>query len=275
VLPGEGPVAQVAHPISLRWTPRVAAETLIAASAKVPNNVFLLVTGGGYISFDYPDARLSDGELRHTAFLATLHRWTLAQLSEVLGLIGDAPERDFVIGVDVSVSGRGSGQFALWVGRRDEYALVPKRFPAKEEAGHLAGVDAPQPGPYPRVVNTRLGPTLLLVCHDAQAYNRRNRGLVLKARKSTSRGRAISELDRARSSFGLTWALNLVHRIELASNTRTFGISYHQLRTDFVGDINVAGGIGYGRIAVEAIPELLDRMVAPRGMILTKVIVQR
>jgi hypothetical protein len=274
VVPGSGPVAQVAHPISMKWNPRVATDTLIAAAEKVPNDVVLLVTGGGYISLDYPKNWLSDADLRQPSFLATLHRWTLAEVSDVIRVIGEAPERDFVVGVDVSVNGPGPGQFALWVGRGG-CALIPKRFPVGEEVKRLAGVDAPQPVPYPRIVNTRLRPTLLLVCHDAQAYNRRNRGAVLRARKSTSRGRAISELDQARATPGLKWALNVVHWIEGEPNTRTFRISYDQLRTDFTGAIHVAGGFGYGRVAVESVPGLLDRMVAPRGMTLTKVIIHR
>jgi len=204
----------------------VAADTLVAASRKVPHYVQLLVTGGGYISLDYPKTSLSDADLRRPEFLAKLHRWTLAQLSDVLRAIGEAPERDLVIGVDVLVNGLGSGQFALWVGRAGS-ALIPKRFPVGEEAKHLAGVDALRPGPYPRVINTRLGPTLVLVCHDAQAYNHRNRGAVRRALERTPRARAIGELDRARATSGLMWALNVVHWIEGEPNTRTFRISYN------------------------------------------------
>ncbi len=274
VIPGPGPVAQVAHPMSLRWTKRVAVETLVAASEKVPHYVRLLVTGGGYISLDYPKVSLSDVELRQPNFLATLHAWTLAELADELGVIGRARDRDFVIGVDVSVNRPGPGQFALWVGR-DGSALVPKRFPVDDEADCLAGVDAIRQGPYPRVVTTRLGPTLLLVCHDAQAYNRRNRGAVRRAIRLTSRGRAIRELDRARATSGLTWALNVVHWVRGESNTRTFRISYNQLRTDFAGDMRVAGAFGYTRVRPSAVPDLLDRMVAPRDMRLTKVIIRR
>ena len=274
IVPGAGPVAQVAHPTSLKWTPRVAADTLVAASHKVAHYVRLLVTGGGYISLDYPNTLLSDAEIRQPEFLAKLHSWTLAQLSDVLRAIGESPGRDLVIGVDVSVNGPGRGQFALWIGRGGS-ALVPKRFPVGEEANHLAGVDVLRPGPYPRVVKTQLGPTLLLVCHDAQAYNRRNRGAVRRAMQPTSRARAIRELDRARATPGLSWALNVVHWIEGEPNTRTFRLSYNQLREDFTGSIKVAGGFGYTRVPVASLPDLLDRMVAPQGMSLTKVIVHR
>src|SRR4029450_4072462 len=57
----------------------------------------------------------------------------------------------------------------------------------------------------------------------------------------TSRGRALRELDRARTTSGLTWVLNVVHWVRGEPNTRTFRISYNQLRTDFAGDVRVAG----------------------------------
>ena len=71
----------------------------MAASEKVPRYVRLLLTSGGYISLGYPKTSFSDTELRQSDFLAQLHDWTLAQLSDVLRVIGKAPDRDFVIGV--------------------------------------------------------------------------------------------------------------------------------------------------------------------------------
>lgn len=153
-------------------------------------------------------------------------------------------------------------------------ALVPKRFPVGEEARFLAGVDAQTPLPYPRVVTTLVGPTLLLVCHDAQAYNHRNRASVAQAHRATPRSRAIQELDEARKTPGLCWAFNAVHWINGEANTRTFRTSYKQLRDDFPGDVMVAAGIGYGDdVSSRDVPMILDRMVAPCGMLLTKVVI--
>ena len=142
ILPGPGPVAQVAHPMSLKWDPQTAIDTLLAASQKVPGDVQLLVTGGGYIMLKYPKTSHSDADLRQPEFLAKLHGWTLDKLSGAPRAIGHAPERDLIIGIDVAVNGLGPGQFALWVGRGGS-ALVPKRFPVDDEADYLAGVGLP------------------------------------------------------------------------------------------------------------------------------------
>jgi hypothetical protein len=271
---GEGPVAQVGHPISLLWTPKEAINTLLAAAAELPRNVRMLVTGGGYISLDYPRVVTNDAEIRQPEFLSKLHAWTLSALSDVILAVG-TPERDLVIGVDVSVNAGCSGQFALWIGQAGS-ALVPKRFPVGSEAKFLAGVDALHPGPYPRVVTTRVGRTLVLICHDAQAFNRRNRANVARAKQPTARMRAIQELHRERTTTDLEWALNVVHWIDGEPNTRTFHISYNQIRSDFPGAVSVAGGIGYGdNVSKNDVPALLDRLLAPRDMALTKVVIYR
>ncbi len=273
VTPGTGPVAQVAHPVELDWTPRVAMDTLLAAVPKLPPSVHTLVTGGGFVSLVYPYAKRGTASVRQPNFLDDLHAWTMSELAGVIESSGK-PEVDLVVGVDVEVNDRGSGQFALWLGGAG-MALVPKRFPVSEEVRYLAGVDALQPGPYQRVVNTRLGPTLLLVCHDVQAFNRRNRANVRRAKQVTVRARAIKELDRARATRGLAWGLNVVHWIEGESNTRTFHTSYGQFRSDFAGNTAIAGGIGYSSdVAPSDLPTLLDRMMAPGTMSLPKIVIR-
>lgn len=99
-------------------------------------------------------------------------------------------------------------------------------------------------GRAPRV-HWAIGGTLLLVCHNAQAYNHRNRANVAMARQMTARSRAIQELDAASETDGLAWALNVVHWVGGEPTTRTFRVSYQQLRYDFPGDVSVAAGIGY------------------------------
>lgn len=271
---GRGPVAQVAHPTSLKWTAQTATATLIAASAALPGHTRLVLTGGGYIELAYPGAASSDAAGRQPEFLRELHKWALAELSPLVTSIQRSSKLDFVVGVDLFTKGSATGQFALWVGGGDP-ALVPKRYPVLDEATRLPGVDATQALGYPRVVHTALGPTLLLVCHDAQAYNRRNRGGVRQATHVTARARAIRELDAARSYPGLTWALNLVHWVAGEPNTRTFRISYRQIREDFGAPIQVAGAFGYERISAVSAAGLLELMTAPTLMDLTKVIIRR
>ncbi len=243
----------------------------MAASEELPSHTRLIVTGGGYVTLEYPKSWLADTEIRRLEFLEELHAWTLSELAQVIDLLAK-PGRDIVMGVDVSVNRPGNGQFALYVGQ-ENVALVPKRFPVDNEDHYLAGVGAVRAFPYPRVVETRIGPTLILVCHDAQAFNHRNRGTVARAAQPTNRSRAIPELDQARATPGLTWALNLVHWIDSPSNTKTFRTSYGQLRADFPGQVKVAGGFGYGDIPVASVHELLGRMTAPRDMLLTKVVI--
>lgn len=274
VIPGEGPVAQVAHPTTVRWEPEEAMTVLLEAAVRLPEQDRLLVTGGGFISLTHPPVPLRDSELRKAEFLSKLHAWTLSQLSHVIRM-AEGARHDMVVGVDVDVNGPGPGQFALWIGRGTA-ALIPKRFPAGDEALYLAGVEAPDTSPYPRVVDTQIGRTLILVCHDAQAYNHRNRANVKRARRPTARTRAIQELDAARKTPGLAWALNLIHWISGKHNTRTFRISYDQLKSDFPGDVSVAAGIGYeDGLPVEQVPGILGELVRPKGRTLTKVILFR
>lgn len=267
-----GSVAQVGHPTSLQWTPKLALRTLVRAAAKVPSSVELLIAGGGYVGLAYSRKQRSKAQLRQPAFLAALHAWTLEELSDLLDGLPN-PACDLLFGVDVDVCSRPSGQFVAWLGRTG-LALVPKRYPVGAEVQFLAGVDSVHPSPFPSIVTTRLGPTLVLVCHDAQVFNHRNQANVARARQTTPRTSAVRELHGHAATRPLAWALNAVHWVNGESNTRTFRISYDQLRKDFNPELVVAAGIGYGNSVRPAdVPLLLDRMVAPRTLSLPKVII--
>jgi hypothetical protein len=274
IVPQPSSVGQVAHPVSIRWSPRDAVTALVEATTQIPSTVGVLITGGGFIQLSYPQVSFGDRELRQTAFLSKLHAWTLSELTATAEL-AKSSRCDLVIGVDVNLNGRGVGQFVAWFGSAGTgLALVPKRFPVGDEARFLAGVDARQPFPYPRVVTTQAGSALLLVCHDAQAYNHRNRANVARAKQITARSRAMQELHEARKSPGLVWALNAIHSIDRKASTRTFRTSYKQLRSDFPGDVSVAAGIGYGDdVSYNDVLAILDLLVDPPGTQLTKVVI--
>jgi hypothetical protein len=71
------------------------------------------------------------------------------------------------------------------------------------------------------------------------------------------------------------WALNLIHWVAGERNTRTFRISYRQMREDFGAPINVAGAFGYKRISPRSASALLGLMAALASMDLTKVVIGR
>jgi hypothetical protein len=255
----------VAHPTDIGWGPSAAIEHLLRAAAELPKETGVVLTGGGFIKLEYPHTGQSLRMIRQAAFLQQLGDWTERELDAALCAIARSKSgRDVVIGVDVFVNGMGSGQFAMWVGRSGR-ALVAKRFPVNGEDRYLAGFDSTSPLYCQRIVATAVGPTLLLVCHDAQAYNHRNRALVRNASWTTPRARALRELEPLRTTPGLAWALNLVHWVEGERNTRTFSTSYAQMRTDPPsGPPNVAGSFGYEpSMNVMAVAELLERMSSP------------
>jgi hypothetical protein len=273
IVSGVGSIAQVAHPTSLKWTAKEALETLVRAASKLPESVELLIAGGGFVSLTYSGEQQSKSQMRQPKFLTRLYDWTLASITDLL-LSVPVSNRELVFGIDVDVRGVRSGQFMAWVGR-SELILIPKRYPSGAEAEFLAGVDAAYSSSYPRVVDTKVGRTLMLVCHDAQAFNRRHRANVDRAKGATARTLAIRELHSSVSKRRVIWGLNAVHEIQRKSNTGTFKNSYNQLRSDFRPEICVCAGTGYdqGSVRPNAIPALLDRMTAPPALSLPKIII--
>jgi hypothetical protein len=159
IIPGAGPVAQVAHPTDLGWTPSGAIEQLLQAAAELPKETGVVLTGGGFITLTYPHAGQTPHMMRQAAFLQQLGDWTERELDAALSaIVQSKSNRDFVIGVDIFVNGMGSGQFALWVGPAGR-ALVAKRFPMNGEDRYLAGLDAASPLYDQRIVATAVGPT--------------------------------------------------------------------------------------------------------------------
>jgi hypothetical protein len=212
--------------------------------------------------------------MRQAGFLQQLRQWTESELAGVVQTVEQScGDRHFVIGVDVLVNGQGAGQFALWVGPGG-HTFVAKRFPVNGEDRYVAGFEATSPVHGQRVVQTPAGLALMLVCHDAQAYNRRHRALVANAARITPRARAIQELHAWRVTPGLAWALNLVHWVHGEENTRTFTLSYAQMRADFPSvPVKVAGSFGYEPgVDVRAASRLLRRMTSPE-MDLWKIVI--
>lgn len=263
---GVGAVGQVAHPVNAGWDPCEAVEVLLAAATKLPDETRVVLTGGGFLTLNFLPTAVSRPVIRKGDFLEYLSGWTWEKLKTVIYSIEQNRDgRDFIIGVDVKVSSWHSGQFALWVGNAGK-SLIAKRNPYAGEASYLAGVESDTPLHHgQRIIDTLAGPALVLICHDAQTFNHRNRGSVGTAQTETPRARAIREFDAARSTPNLAWALNLVHWIRDAKDTQTFRNSHSQMRKDFPRPVNVVASFGYDGSAQSQAMSLLRRMTSPES----------
>jgi len=179
--------------------------------------------------------------------------------------LGDA-RRDYIIGIDVFADASTVGQFAVVIRQRGEPLVVWKSFPVTDEAKYLAGFGTPQGRCAPRIVQTTVGASLILVCHDAQAFNHRNVALVRKATRETPRLAAINEMQRQMQNQRPAWAFNLIHRIDRPENLRTFRTSYRQIRDDHDWSPCVVGSFGYGDNVRGELPRLAERTQCPDGL---------
>ena len=169
--------------------------------------------------------------------------------------------RDYVVGVDVISDGRGIGQFVALLSRGDVADIAWKSYPVGEESEWLAGFGTERGRACPRAVNTSLGTTLALICHDAQAYNHRNRALVERASSTTHRSLVIDEMTSRLHAARPAWVLNVVHRIAKAGSLKTFATSYKQLSNDHDWHPRVVGAFGYDH-GVEDMVDTLSLNVA-------------
>lgn len=242
---GEANLAQVAHRRTRPFDPTTAAKVLTALSQKLPESVALIVTGGGFVTLRYDETGLTYVARRNDEFLAKLRAWTEGQLKGLVESLHKVKGREFLVGVDVLVDGDGSGQFGLWVGPKGE-ALVSKRFPVGNESAYLAGVDTEQDPSGPRVVKSKVGASMVLVCHDAQAFNHFTKAKVDQATWLTPRKRGMKELRDTASKQEPKWMFDLIHSVSRSGNLRTFKTSFKQIHVDCLTKPSVVGAFGYG-----------------------------
>lgn len=88
---------------------------------------------------------------------------------------------------------------------------------------------------------------MILVCHDAQAYNHRNQALVNRAYLPTYRAHAIREMDRVMRGSIPKWVFSLIHQIKKEESLKSFQNSYKQIHEDYKHRPTVVGSFGYGR----------------------------
>lgn len=266
-------VAQIAHPSSWIIDTTTAEEVLTQVSADLHPSVRVIVTGGGFLTLEYPRVGVSPRVRRRPDFLDELRAWTHAQVVSLAGALRETSDREFLIGVDVRVEEQGSGQFGLWVGR-DETVLVSKRFPVGHEEEYLAGVDTTEDTSGPRIVRSSLGRVMILVCHDAQAFNHRNLANVGRAQRTTRRSRAAAEIARHIETNRPSWVFDLIHWIGGDANLRTFRTSFKQIHEDRVFGPIVVGAFGYEDGAETEATGWLAKLRHPAGASVVPVLIE-
>jgi hypothetical protein len=154
--------------------------------------------------------------------------------------------RDYLFGIDFISGGNGVGQFGLLARAGKGHTIVWKSYPAGTEANTLAGFGTAKGRLCPRVFDSNIGRAMVLVCHDAQAFNHRNKALVGRAYGQTLRSAAMSEMARQMETEQPPWILNLIHFIDKPASVMTFHKSLKQISTDHIWHPKAIGAFGYG-----------------------------
>ncbi|MBI2487588.1 MAG: hypothetical protein HYW01_11690 [Deltaproteobacteria bacterium] len=275
IVGNSGPVAQLLHPL---WIPRddipLMGNILKAIDDEVSMlpKVRLVVSGGGFIEICLNEhfTRKSWKSKGTLDKLTNLVSERVKPVAETL----KGSMRDYVIGVDVFDKNEiGGGQFAVVLNSGEIKTVAWKSFPVLEEQNWLAGFSTRKGRQSPRIVATSLGTTMVLVCHDAQAYNHRNQALVNCADLPTYRAHAIREMDRVMRGSIPKWVFSLIHQIEKEESLKSFQSSYKQIHEDYKHRPTVVGSFGYGR-RIQIPERLVELAQFPRGKAKVSIILE-
>ncbi len=255
-----GPVAQLLHPF---WIARDDVSLIsnilktIDEELSMLPELKLVVSGGGLIEI-YLNERFTRRSWKSKETLEKLTNLVTERVKQVAETLKGSA-RDYVIGVDVFDENEiGGGQFAVVINGGEIKTTAWKSYPVLDEHNWLAGFGTSKGRQSPRVVTTSLGKTMVLVCHDAQAYNHRNLALVERAQSTTPRGQVIREMDKAMKDSEPKWVFNLIHQIEKEGGLKSFRNSYREIHEDYGRIPNVVGSFGYGQKV--KIPEILAEL---------------
>jgi hypothetical protein len=155
--------------------------------------------------------------------------------------------RDYIFGIDFVSNNSGVGQFGVLARENKVQAIIWKSYPVGTEDNSLAGFGTAKGRSCPRVFDTNMGRTMVLVCHDAQAFNHRNKALVGRAFGQTARSAAMSEMAHQMKTEQPAWILNLIHFIDNPASMKTFHRSLKQISTDHAWHPKAIGAFGYGK----------------------------
>lgn len=271
---GAGPVLQVLYNYHKAIDRDGAARVLLDIDARCDASVKLVVTGGAFVWITRPNIPDEGRWLRSVEGLRALTEEVREEGRALVRGLATKGHRDFIVGVDVCVGKDEechAGQFAVVVRRgREEPVVVSKALPVGREDRYLAGFGTREARSVPRVVPTAAGRTLVLVCHDAQAFNHLTKARIDNADAPTPRAQALRavrrQVPRPVGDRGgpIDCAVNLVHWVEEAGNTKTFRTSHRQLRDDRVPGASVYGAFGFPEAASdEAVASWAARLRTP------------
>lgn len=231
-----GDVLQVLSDHDLVLSNADAEQILLEIDKRADKSTRLLLTGAGLIEYNVHDIDSSRANLLSERTLKAMTDVVRSETADLVRTLSSESTRDFVFGVDVTV-GKGalkSGQFAVVVRAKQSSAtIVPKMLPVGDEDARLAGFGTLASQTAPHIVETALGRTLILVCHDAQCFNHLTIARARNANATTSRQLAIDAMEsQLRAAGTVPFALNLIHSVGERIQTRTFATSHKQLAGD-------------------------------------------
>nr|MBK7070517.1 hypothetical protein [Deltaproteobacteria bacterium] len=226
---------QVLYDYGLEINEQDAERVLLDIDTRCDQNVKMILTGGAFMWLCRPDISRTPKHLLSVAGLKELTDAVRDGTRSLVKGLSSRAKRDFVIGVDVYVGedeDRHAGQFAVVIRRGVSTAtIIPKMLPVGGESSYLGGFGTNEARQVSHVVDTALGRTLVLVCHDAQSFNHFTKAKIDNADVVTHRERAVNAMRRQLKASP-AYALNLVHWVESAGNLKTFRVSYKQLQED-------------------------------------------
>ena len=173
----QGPIAQLLHPC---WVSRNVSQVLPFLKEidnKLNKDIKLVLSGGGLIEIIKSSKEIKIEDWNSEEMLETLVLLVQKELQPIPNFT-KKNNREYIIGVDVAIKNSkeyyGVGQFAV-VFSGGLQSIVWKSYPVEDEHKWLAGFGTNGGRNSRRIVSTSLGKGIVLVCHDSQAYNHRNR----------------------------------------------------------------------------------------------------
>jgi hypothetical protein len=250
------------------------ADLILAINERLDNAFSeskLILTGGGYIQISERDSGLNVRKNRLSTFT---HVYSQAmKIADRINEYTSGIKRNLVLGLDLIINDLGVGQFGISISNGKNLGVVWKSYPAMDEWKWLAGFGMKEGREVTRYVEFDIGTSLILVCHDAQAFNHRNQALVAQASRRTPRLEVMEHMDRDVLDKQPDWAFNLVHFIGKQGSTRTFSNSYKQLGSDYPKRIRSVGSFGYSKSVKSSLIDIAAKMQFPSNNVGSLVIV--
>lgn len=248
---GRGPVLQVAADYDLEISTADALAILKEIDQRCDPGVKVVFTGAAFMWFRCPEIPSAPRYLKTEAALDALTKVAREKTRALVQQLSSQSQREFIVGVDLYVGAeeRHAGQFAVVIRPgRDHAEIVPKMLPVGAESAYLAGFGTKAARQARHVVDTALGRTLVLICHDAQCFNHLTEARTANASEKTPRARAVHAMKRQLGgSARVDYALNLIHSVARDGNLKTFRVSHKQLFDDnpAAGLVDVVGSFGF------------------------------